>query len=133
MAAKWYNSLDTNSRFTCKSIETKYSFFFFDEFKLVSSWFIYLFTTPFSVSCLIGTSDALKRAFHSGHSYYIGRHIKFCPSLHYKCQNGHSYIYCKVASSNTSHLEAHAGFFRLLKKGIFDPYVLWPFDEKLIS
>ena len=32
--------------------------------------------------------------------------------------------YRKVASSNTSHLEAHAGFFRLLMKGIFDPYVL---------
>ena len=32
--------------------------------------------------------------------------------------------YCKVASSNTSRLEAHAGFFRLLMKGIFDPYVL---------
>ena len=34
--------------------------------------------------------------------------------------------YRKVASSNTSRLEAHAGFFRLLMKGIFDPYVLWP-------
>ena len=32
--------------------------------------------------------------------------------------------YRKVASSNTSCLEAHAGFFRLLVKGIFDPYVL---------
>ena len=31
-------------------------------------------------------------------------------------------IYRKVASSNTSRLEAHAGFFRLLMKGIFDPY-----------
>ena len=42
--------------------------------------------------------------------------------------------YRKVASSNTSRLEAHAGFFRLLiMKGIFDPYVLWPFDTKLIS
>ena len=41
--------------------------------------------------------------------------------------------YRKVASSNTSCLEAHAGFFRLLMKGIFDPYVLWPFDKKLIS
>ena len=41
--------------------------------------------------------------------------------------------YRKVASSNTSHLEAHAGFFRLLMKGIFDPYVLWPFDKKWIS
>ena len=37
-------------------------------------------------------------------------------------------IYRKVASSNTS----HAGFFRLLMMGIFDPYVLWPFDKKLI-
>ena len=40
--------------------------------------------------------------------------------------------YRKVASSNTSRLEAHAGFFRLLMKGIFDPYVLWPFDKKVI-
>ena len=32
--------------------------------------------------------------------------------------------YCKVLSFNTSHLEAHTGFFRLLMKGIFDPYVL---------
>ena len=32
-------------------------------------------------------------------------------------------IYRKVASSNTPHLEAHADFFRLFMKGIFDPYV----------
>ena len=32
--------------------------------------------------------------------------------------------YRKVASSNSSRLEAQAGFFRLLMKGIFDPYVL---------
>ena len=32
--------------------------------------------------------------------------------------------YQKVASSNSSHLEANAGYFRLLMKGIFDPYVL---------
>jgi hypothetical protein len=43
------------------------------------------------------------------------------------------FCYCKVASSKTSHLEANAGFFRLLMKGIFDPYVLQPFDTKLIS
>ena len=30
----------------------------------------------------------------------------------------------KVASSNTSHLEAHADFFRLLMKVVFDAYVL---------
>ena len=29
----------------------------------------------------------------------------------------------KVTSSNTSRLKAHAGFFRLLMKGIFGPYV----------
>ena len=44
-----------------------------------------------------------------------------------------NYDYRKVASSNTFCLEAHAGFFRLLIKGIFDPNVLWPFDKKLIS
>ena len=32
--------------------------------------------------------------------------------------------YRKVASSNTSRLEAHAAFCRLLMKGIFEPYVL---------
>ena len=32
--------------------------------------------------------------------------------------------YRKIASSNTSRLEAHVGFFRLLMKGIFGPYVL---------
>ena len=32
--------------------------------------------------------------------------------------------YRKVASSNMSCLEAHAVFFRLLMKEIFDPYVL---------
>ena len=33
------------------------------------------------------------------------------------------FSYRKVASSNTSCLEAHVGFFRLLMKGIFDSYV----------
>ena len=32
--------------------------------------------------------------------------------------------YRKVASFNTSRLEAHGGFFRLLMKEIFDPDVL---------
>ena len=41
--------------------------------------------------------------------------------------------YRKVASSNTSRLEAYAGFFRLLMKGIFDAYVQWPFTKKIIS
>ena len=38
-------------------------------------------------------------------------------------------LYRKILSSNTSRLEAHVGFFRLLMKGIFGPYVLWPFDK----
>ena len=44
-----------------------------------------------------------------------------------------NFIYCKVVSSKMSGLEAYAGFFRLLMKGIFDHYVLWPFEKKLIS
>ena len=37
--------------------------------------------------------------------------------------------YGKIPSSNTSLSEAHVGFFKLLMKGIFSPYVLWPFDK----
>ena len=40
--------------------------------------------------------------------------------------------YRKIASSNMSRLVAHVGFFRLLMKGIFGPYVLWPLDINLI-
>ena len=40
--------------------------------------------------------------------------------------------YCIVASASLFRFEAHTGLFRLLMKGIFDPYVLWPFDKKLI-
>ena len=36
-------------------------------------------------------------------------------------------------NSNTCCLEAHAGFFKLHMKVIFDPYVLRPFDKKMIS
>ena len=35
-----------------------------------------------------------------------------------------SIVYRIVASSSPSRIEAHAGLFRLLMKGIFDPYVL---------
>ena len=34
------------------------------------------------------------------------------------------HIYRKVASTSPSHLEAHAGFFRLSMKGKFDVYLL---------
>ena len=38
-------------------------------------------------------------------------------------------IFRKIGSSNTSRLEAHVGFFRLLMKGFFGSYVLLPFDK----
>ena len=44
--------------------------------------------------------------------------------------------YRKIASSNTSQLEAHSGFFRLLMKGIFDPDLLtksWFTNAQLYS
>ena len=44
----------------------------------------------------------------------------------------HTLRYHIVASTSPSRTEAHAGLFRSLMKGIFDPYVLWPFDKKLI-
>ena len=31
-----------------------------------------------------------------------------------------------------SRLEAHAGIYRVLMKGIFGAYLLWPFDRKFI-
>ena len=43
------------------------------------------------------------------------------------------FAYQKIANFNTSCLEAHAGIFRLLMKEIFDPYMLRPFNKKLIS
>ena len=43
--------------------------------------------------------------------------------------NNTEFTYRKVASSNMSRLEAHVGFFSLLMKRIFDPYVLWSFDK----
>ena len=41
-------------------------------------------------------------------------------------------VYWKVASSNMSYLEAQAGIYWLLMKGIFDVYILQPFDKKSI-
>ena len=41
-------------------------------------------------------------------------------------------VYRIVASRSTSQLVTCLGLFRLLMKGIFGPYVLWPLDKKLI-
>ena len=40
--------------------------------------------------------------------------------------------YRRVASSNTSRFEAHAGLLRLSVKGIFNAYVRWPFGRNFI-
>ena len=42
------------------------------------------------------------------------------------------FIYRIVASRSTSRLVTCLDLFRLLMKGIFGPYVLWPLDKKLI-
>ena len=42
--------------------------------------------------------------------------------IHAKYYNKNTYD--KIANSNTSCFEAHVGFFRLLMKGFFGPYVL---------
>ena len=42
-----------------------------------------------------------------------------------------SFDWIKVLSSNTTCSEAHADFFRLLMKRVFNPYALRPFDKKL--
>ena len=60
-------------------------------------------------------------------SYQTIKNVYSCPLKElYRC---FPYIdrYHKVASSNMSCLEAHAVFFSLLMKGIFDPYVLVTF------
>ena len=45
-----------------------------------------------------------------------------------------SFTYWQMSfGSNPSCLEAHAEFFRPLMKGIFDPYVLWPFDKNWLA
>ena len=50
--------------------------------------------------------------------------MKIC----HRFSNIGDFIYPKVANSNTSCLEAQADFFRLYRKGIFDPYVLSTLD-----
>jgi hypothetical protein len=55
--------------------------------------------------------------------------VAFLENMNFKLHMINQSIY---NFSNMSCLEAHAGFFRLLLKGIFDPYALGHFDKKLI-
>ena len=47
-----------------------------------------------------------------------------CYIIHIHAWAADQIKYLKVARSNMSRLEAHAGFFRLLMKEIFDPCVV---------
>ena len=44
-----------------------------------------------------------------------------------------NFEYCIVASTSPSHIEAHAGLFRSLMKGIFDPYVLTLLFQNILT
>ena len=60
----------------------------------------------------------------------------FCMLIHYsfiRDQRVYDLNYCTVASTSPSCFEAHVGLFKLLMKGIFNPYVLRPLDKKLTS
>ena len=52
--------------------------------------------------------------------------------VYFLCRNIYVSNYLIVASTNLSRFKVHAGLFRLLMKGIFDPYLLWPFCKTLI-
>ena len=60
-------------------------------------------------------------------SRYISCKLQKCIII---CGPG-SCTYRKVASSNTSHLEAHAGFFKLLMKGDFQSLCTVTFCQKV--
>ena len=63
----------------------------------------------------ICTKKFLGAARRYGQSHWS---VIFVVILLYVC------MICKVGCSNTSRLEAHAGIFKLLMKGIFNLYVL---------
>ena len=92
-----------------------YSFNFQMEFWILDHWY---------AVALFKAASALLR----GPTTYLQKYVqRVVPTI-----SAEDKTYRKVANSNMSRLEAHAGFFRLLMKGIFDPYVLWTFDTKLI-
>ena len=83
--------------------------------------------TSYSLFKYVGFGKILKQnqsnflVNHSNNSYWK---IVYLIALEAWCVQSSIVDYRKVKSSNTSCLEAHAGFFRLLIKGKFDLYVL---------
>ena len=74
-------------------------------------------------------------SLNSMHDLITTACLPWYPKTKRLIRNANFVFICKyriVASTSPSRIEAHAGLFRSLMKGIFDPYVLWPFDKKLI-
>ena len=70
--------------------------------------------------------------------YYLWNWIEFVPFLPYSAEMftvdiwGKSQrMYCKVSSSNTSRLEAHAGFFQIAYEGDFQYLCTVTFWQKV--
>ena len=72
-------------------------------------WYVQVFS-----KLLSGGFVCRAKWHHSTLPCNMGKKYKLCSKT----------VYRKVASSNMYCLEAHAGFFRLLIKGILDPYAL---------
>ena len=92
---------------------------------------------PMSIYNILSCTLLILQTLPNSFGLFI-RMISYFQILH-MCCNYYSltvshlwYKYRIVASSIPSRIEAHADLFRLLMKGIFDPYVLWPFDKKSI-
>ena len=81
-----------------------------------------LLSCKIDIVCVwISNMDSIEICFQGFTNDVVGLNesIFYCQKIFWqKC------YYRKVGSSKTSRLEAHARFFRLLKNGIFDPYVL---------
>ena len=89
----------------------------------------------YSTEKVVASQTAMKESKNAAKSHQNSRFLSFSAAVRkfgvsqvlngkYPLQNFVILNYRKVASSNTSRFEAHAGLFRLLMKGTFDAYVL---------
>ena len=102
-------------------------------------WTQSIFTTNFSTDCSqkkmhCAQLQADKKEFVSkcqSFQYFLALFTRIRFFCYEKIEMAKD-IYRIVASRSTSRLVTCLGLFRLLMKGIFGPYVLWPLDKKLI-
>ena len=92
----------------------------------------YILSLYFSENCGEKRKSAMHAISHLWKSLYISPAVSAMRCQNFKKMKDYETNYSKVISSNSFCLEAHAGICRLLMKGIFDAYVLCPFDKKLI-